>query len=163
MSLQPYPSSRQPQVDLQEQFFGPDNRPYSKKFQAPEPKTLARPVVAAAPATDEPALVSRGEALGLSISGRMANIGRYATYDTNNDGEIALRDLAEIDADIETVRRHIVLQLRARGRSWAEIGTALGVSGAAAHKKFSPWDTAVVAGGNNLTRTKGVGRKPSTR
>jgi hypothetical protein len=56
------------------------------------------------------------------------------------DKEARLTRLKERDAELWTAEKHVsdaVISARMAGASWAEIGTALGMTKQGAHKKFS--------------------------
>lgn len=69
--------------------------------------------------------------------------------------EDALYRLRAAEQSAELLRVYVVQALRRDGRTWAEIGPMLGVSAQRAHQVYSSVDTAVIAGGNNLTRSRG--------
>lgn len=73
------------------------------------------------------------------------------------DAEISqvFRRLGQAQLAVDRLTEHAVQQARLGGMSWTEVGASLGTSSQAAHKRFRHLDTAVVAGGNNLTRTRG--------
>ena len=48
----------------------------------------------------------------------------------------ALADMADLAAEIDTAMSHAVTGLRARGYSWAEIGTRLGITRQAAQQRW---------------------------
>lgn len=99
-------------------------------------------------------LIGVASSLGLSRAS-YATVAMIAERVADGEADIALELLAELEVDVAAVRRHLVMDCRARGFSWGEIGSMLGCSGAAAHKKYGAWDTAVTAGGHNLTRSRG--------
>lgn len=71
----------------------------------------------------------------------------------------ALAALRLADEAAIALRIYVVKTLRAEGKTWAEVGSRLGMSPQAAHKAYSAGDPAVVSGGNNLTRTRGAKRR----
>lgn len=48
------------------------------------------------------------------------------------------QDLVDLEASLEAVRKEVVSSLRASGRSWAQVGAALGVTRQAAWKRYGP-------------------------
>ena len=72
-------------------------------------------------------------------------MGAMATRDTADPLE-ALRALQNRQRELEDARRRLIADARERGRSWAEIGSALGVSKQAAWQLFNDDVTAILAG-----------------
>lgn len=107
------------------------------------------------------ALIGLAESLGLSSAATTHRVADLAAMVENGDADIALELIVDISRDLDVIRQQAVLRLRAAGFSWAEIAAMLEISAAAVHKRFGSLDPAVVRGGNNLTRTKGIARKPS--
>ncbi len=60
---------------------------------------------------------------------------------TTSEASPALPDLARIPGarrDLEDRARELVVQARADGASWAQVGAALGMSKQAAHERYGP-------------------------
>lgn len=97
-------------------------------FPVPQPTTRKTPTI--------PALISLDSSLGVRSSA-LAEAFRSASSDVNPSPEQTLSCLRSAQAAIDALTEHTVIELRRGGRhSWDQIGSMLGVSRQAAHKRF---------------------------
>ena len=78
----------------------------------------------------------RGRRLHIVGGGRETRLRLVGDWD--DDPLDALCETARLSGAVEKLQRHLVEQAQTGGASWAQIGTALGISKQSAWERFSP-------------------------